>query len=204
MIPVETPLGVLETGIVVGDAVFPGEPRAPAPGAPMSFHDDTVLAVCLLDHARPALPTGMEVEGCIGVRWTVVARKDTGIVSVGWRWRPGWAWNEGGADAGQYFDAMTYSGEEYVATIATRDGGWLAQAAEEGEHVPRRFEPKVESEFYMLPWVNYRAEGFSISVPPLEARERVTLFLSAAWAARRTGDDARAATMLAADLALLA
>jgi len=204
MIPVETPLGTLETGIGIGGEILPVETRVPEPAAPMSFHDDAVLSVCLAEPYDPPIAADMTILGCYRVRWTLVARRDTEPVAIYWTWRQGWSWEHGGADMGQYFDAMTYASDTHVATIATRDGAWLADAAKEGEHIPRRFTPKQESEFYMLPWVKYRQEGLVVEVPPLKARERATVFLALAWAERQDGEEAgQQATMLAADLALL-
>ena len=203
MIPISTPLGELETGISVGDTLLSTEERRPEFGAPMMFQDDAVMAVCLAAQFRPELPADMAITDCNRVRWTIMARGDTGPVSVAWTWRPGYLWETSGADSGQYFDAMTYQNDDHIATIATRDQDWLAKSAAAGDFVPERFSGDVD-EFYMLQWVKYRGDGFTVDVPSLKAGERVTVFLSAAWGRRaRGGDGADSATYFAADLALL-
>ena len=203
MIPISTPLGDLETGISHGDTVLSADERRPEFGAPMTFQDDAVMAVCLIERFRPALPADMTITDCNRVRWTIVARATTEPVSVAWTWRPGYLWEFSGADSGQYFDAMTYQNDDHIATLATRDRDWLAKSAAAGDFVPERFGGNVD-EFYMLQWVKYRSDGFTVDVPALERGERVTVFLSAAWSARaRDGDGADSATYFAADLALL-
>ena len=120
-------------------------------------------------------------------------------VSVSWTWRPGYLWTDGGGNSGEYFDAMTYEGDDYVATIATRDGDWLAQSATSGGFVPERFGGQVD-EFYMLPWVKYRNDGLVVDVPALARGEKVTVFLSVAWSDReRDGQDGDSSTWFAAE-----
>lgn len=203
MIPIKTPLGQLETGLIILDRPLPPQWLEPAFGSAVMFEDGAVRTECLVEAFEPELPDGMSILACERVRWTIRALGDTPPLSVAWTWRPGHGWTDGGANSGQYFDAMTYNNERYEATIATRDGDWLANSAKDGEYVPSRFEEDID-QFYMLQWVKYRKEGFRIDVPALIKGESVTVFLSVAWNARRR-DDAEddISSWFAADLALL-
>lgn len=205
MIAVATPLGTLQTGLTAGERRMPSQPTPADPGTPMVFEGAGLRAQCLVEPCAPDLPDGMRIAGGCRVKWTFDALRAAAPAAVSWVWAEDRLWTDGGASSGQYFDGMTYSNDRHAATIGTRDGDWLAHAAAEGSHVPRRFEEEIDLEFYMLHWVRYRGEGLVVNVPALEKGERIEVFLSAAWRDREPDEDegADASTWFAADLALL-
>lgn len=153
---------------------------------------DAVVAELLLGPIAPVLPPDMAVQGCAAATWRVQAHGHVSGLALSCCWSclpPG---ADGGPDAGEGLDALTWWVDGVVLSVGTEDGEYLARTARRGLSMPVRLMPECH-----IATVHYQDNGLVVPFAALEAAEVVQVHFIVAWAALE--DPKRCDTWFAVD-----
>ncbi|WP_282607321.1 hypothetical protein [Pelagibius sp. Alg239-R121] len=127
---------------------------------------------------------GAYVDGCEAAIWRFQALRDDISLKSQCTWTSLPDKADGGPDAGQNLDALTWDIGSTRVSLGTEDDECLKEFARQGR-LPARWESLISSDT-----VRYRTDGLQVVLPELEFGEECEIIFLVAWNIPPNDDDA--------------
>ncbi|HWI64335.1 MAG TPA: hypothetical protein VNT75_21045 [Symbiobacteriaceae bacterium] len=182
---VSTPFGEIVTGFSTGVSAPVAQRTVCSEVEWQQWRTDSVTAEVFVGPFAPRLPEAKRVAGCLAVLWRVRAVTPVTGISFSCQWRSLPAGADGGPDAGEGLDALTWSIGRATFSLGTEDGEFLAARALKEDGMPRRLAPELN-----VATVGYLPGGLRVPFSSLAPGELLQVQFLIAWTAPDAVDTA--------------
>jgi hypothetical protein len=184
---------------VSGASIVTSAPGRDSPaGQVWEWSNEKLQAEVLVSQAKPQVPQGMNVEGCVAAIWRVRANQDLSVFSLACTHDRETSLGPGGPCSGQGLEAQEWHHGGKVLTLGTQSLEAMIAHRRRGGRFPARLMHMNLSDLAEEDWVAYLPNGFKVQPPSLRPLEVIQVQFVAAWAPE-SGDDV--STWFAVDLA---